>query len=165
MTEVVPLEVLKPGHWIRTRNGRDAEVLERPFVSASGRGSGVRVAYLEPGPFGTLRRTGEEERLGAAPADRLLGVVPPTTWRERVAVALHYVPESENGPAEYRAETLSGVPNNATISGGDERLSRAALEKLLGSLWLMGFRGTVEVSDGSGDSGGAFQRYEVQVSD
>lgn len=151
--------LLKPGHRIRTRDGREAEVLEEALE-----GGAVRVAYLVPyGPFGVPGRTGGEDLLGGGEVEALLGAVPPDSWRERVAIVLHHVPESDEGPAEYRAETISGVPNDVKVEGGGGS-ARTALEHLLGGLWLMGFRGTVEVSEGSGDTGEAFRRYEVEVS-
>ncbi len=70
------------------------------------------------------------------------------------------MPDSEDGPAEYRAETLSGTPNNVMVRGGHENSARGALNHLLGGLALMGFSGMVSVSDGSGEG---FEKYEVEV--
>lgn len=156
------LGILQPGHRIRTRTGREAEVLPEP--SSTSAGSSIRVAYLEEdgGPFGTVARTGEEDLLGAEDVELLRGVVPPTSWREQVVVVLHHLPESEEGPAEYRAETLSGVPNDVVVSGGSQGSSWEALNHLLGGLSLMGFNGTAIVEDGAGRG---FDRYEIEVPD
>jgi hypothetical protein len=94
--------------------------------------------------------------------DALLGAVPPATWKQEITVVLQHVPESDDGPSEYRAETLSGVPNDVVISGGSQSSSREALDHLLGGLSLMGFSGTVVVED---DAGRGFDRYEVEVPD
>lgn len=149
------LNLLRPGHRVRTQEGREAEVL-----GESPEGSAVRVAYLgAEGPYGIRERTGAEDSLGGGEIEALLGAEPPRAWRERLAVVLHYIPESNEGTAEYRAETLSGAPGGVTVSGGGAS-GKAALDHLLGGLWLMGFRGTAEVSDGSGEE---FRRYEVEV--
>lgn len=150
------LNLLRPGHRITTRDGREAEVLEVILDGAT-----VRVGYLDGagGPFGSPMRTGEETVVGAEEVDALLGAVSPTDWRRGVDVVLHYVPESEDGPAEYRAETLSGVPNDVVVRGGGDS-PRGALNHLLGGLALMGFSGTVLVDDAAGEN---FERYEIQV--
>lgn len=152
------LDLLQAGHRIRTRNGREAEVLEVRD------GKAIQVAYLHNAedPFNVPKRTGDTELLGAEEVDALLGAVPPTDWDRELAVILHYVPESDDGPAEYRAETLSGVPNGVVVRGGSENSARGALNHLLGGLALMGFRGVVSVDDAAGEG---FERYEIEVPD
>lgn len=149
--------ILRPGHRVRTLDGREAEVLE-----PAREGTTVRVAYLDEraGPFNTPRRTGEEEMIDGEHVQALLGAIPPSTWREEIVVVLHYVPESDEGPPEYRAETLFGVPNDVVISGGSPDSAQGALNHLLGDLTLMGFSGTVTVEDGSAHD---FDRYQVEV--
>lgn len=73
---------------------------------------------------------------------------------------LHYITESEDGSAEYRAETLSGVPNSVVVYGGSDSSPQEALNHLLGGLLLMGFSGTVVVEDGAREGS---ERYEVEV--
>lgn len=130
------LNLLRPGHRVRTRDGREAEV-----IGESPEGSAVRVAYLgAEGPFGIRERTGAEDLLGGEEVEALLGAEPPVSWHERVSVVLHHVPESEEGPEEYRAETLSGVPNDVKIEGGGGS-ARAALDHLLGGAVAHGLPG------------------------
>lgn len=149
--------IFRPGHRVRTSDGRQAEVLELMPDEVS-----VRLIYLdeEGGPFGVTRRTGEEEVVGGEHIQALLGAVASSTWREEVVVVLHYVPESEEGPPEYRAETLFGVPNDVVVSGGSSESAQEALNHLLGGLALMGFRGTVSIEDGAGER---FERYRINV--
>lgn len=151
--------ILRPGHRIKATDGRQAEVLERLPEDMA-----VRVVYLDEtyGPFGTPRRTTDEAVLGADDVGGLLGAVPPAAWREEITVVLHHFPESPEGPAEYRAETLSGVPNDVVVSGGSPVSSRDALDHLLGGLSLMGFSGTAIVED---NSSSARNKYEVEVPD
>lgn len=126
------LNLLRPGHRVGTRDGREAEV-----IGESPEGDALRVVYLvEEGPFGIRERTRAEELLGGGEVETLLGAEPPVSWRERLAVVLHYVPESEEDPAEYRPETLSGVPNGVKAGGGS---TQETLNHLLGGLRLMGF--------------------------
>lgn len=147
--------ILRPGHRIRTSDGRQAEVLEE-----SREGAAVRIGYLDDaGPFGVPRHTGEEDLVGGEEVAVLMGVVPPSTWKKVVTVILHYIAESEDGPAEYRAETLSGVPNDVVVNGGSDSSAQEALNHLLGGLLLMGFSGTVVVEDGARED---FERYEVE---
>lgn len=149
--------ILRPGHKVRTSDGRQAEVLEPMPDEVS-----VRLAYLdeEGGPFGVARRTGEEQVVVGEHIQALLGAVAPSSWREEVVVVLHYVPGSKEGSPEYRAETLSGVPNDVVISGGSADSARGALDHLLGGLASIGFIGTIAVEDGSGRE---FERYRVEV--
>ncbi len=148
--------ILRPGHRIRTSDGRQAEVLEE-----SREGAVVRIGYLDDaGTFGVPARTGEEDLVGGEEVAVLMGAVPPSTWKREVTVILHYMTESEDGPAEYRAETLSGVPNNVVVNGGSDSSPQEALNHLLGGLLLMGFSGTVLVEDGAREE---FERYEVEV--
>lgn len=149
--------ILRPGHRIKTMEGRQAEVLEQLPEDVA-----VRAVYLDEagGPFGSSRRTAEEALLGVDDVEALLGAVPPTVWREAVTIVLHYVTESPEGLAEYRAETLSGVPNDVVVSGGSPVSSRDALDHLLGGLSLMGFSGTAIVED---NSSSARNKYEVEV--
>lgn len=159
------LELLQPGHRIRTRAGREAEVLPGSQPDRAEDDDGIRVAYIDGhgGPFGIPVRTDEEDVLGTGDVEALLGAAPPSSWREQAVIVLHYVPESAEGSAEYRAETLQGIPNDVKVQGSSEESARAALNHLLGGLFLMGFRGTVLVEDGSGESGEAFERFEVEV--
>lgn len=130
--------ILRPGHRVKMTDGRQVEVLESAREDAA-----IRVAYLDEagGPFGSPLRTAEEALVSAADLEALLGVVPPVAWRQEITVVLHHAPETEEGPAEYRAETLSGVPNDVIVSGGSETSSQQALNHLLGGLSLMGFSG------------------------
>ena len=80
------LEILRPGHRIRTRYGREAEVLEEVREGAT-----VRVAYLGDagGPFGVPARTSEEELIGDEDVETLLGVVPPSAWQRALYGVRH----------------------------------------------------------------------------
>jgi hypothetical protein len=149
--------LLRPGHWIRITGGREAEVLE-----ASEDGRSIKAVYLSgfQGPFGMLERTREIETIDGSAVEALLDAVPQAAWNGELNIVLHYIPVSDDGPAEYVAETLSGVPNGVKVQGGDPYSARGALEHLLGGLALMGFSGVVSVNDGSGRE---FQRYETQV--
>lgn len=44
---------------------------------------------------------------------------------------------SDEGPVEYRAETLSGLSNDVIVSHGSQISSHEALEHLLGILVMM----------------------------
>lgn len=153
------LDLLKPGHRIRVKDGREAEVMEEAGSSAA-----IKVCYLNTtaNPFGTPLRTEEEDVVGGDEIEALVGAVPPTEWGAEVVVLLHHLPNSEYGPAEYRAETLSGVPNEVKIQGGNGTSSRHALNHLLGGLMLLGFNGRVLVEDGSGKK---LERYEIELSE
>lgn len=150
------ISILRSGHRIRTENGLQAEVMEHVEDGAA-----VRVAYLDEdgGPFGVPRYTGEEARVEPGEIGALLGAVPPSSWRT-ISVVLHHTPATDEEPAEYRAETLSGVPNDVIVSGGSQISSQEALEHLLGGLFLMGFSGTIIVEDSAGQGS---RRYEVEV--
>lgn len=134
-------------------------------LSSWPKGDGIRIAYLEEGDgqYGIPARTGEEDVLSARDVESLHGAMPHGAWQEQVVVVLHHVSESGEEPAEYRAETLWGVPNDVKVSGGSEDSAEAALNHLFGGMFLMGFRGTVQVDDASGESGEAFRRYDAEV--
>ncbi len=148
------LWILKPGHKIRTHEGAEAEVL-----SETEDGEWIRVRYLgsdDPMFAGT------EDLAHKAEVEALLGMVVAGSWGDRVTVIVHYRPEDQDFGGGYEATTLTGVPHNVIVTGGDEDSAEGALDQLLDGLRAFGFRGRVAVEDATGL--GRPQRYEVDLS-
>lgn len=155
MSEVrMYLNILKPGHRIRLRNGATARVL-----SEAGDGDSVEVEYLETEdntpPAGTRSMVVEEE------VEVLLGVAHPRAWEGEVSVVLHHASESEDSEAYFEAVTMKGVPYGVSVSGGDPESAEDALTQLCNGLRAFGFRGRVLVQDVT--KLGQAERYEVSL--
>lgn len=68
------LNLLKRGYKVRTRSGREAEVIEESLAGAP-----VRIGYLDngSGAFGVPFPTGEWDLLSGGDVEALLGSAPP----------------------------------------------------------------------------------------
>ncbi len=82
-------------------------------------------------------------------------------WEEKVTVVVHRVPESEGFEGGFEATTMTGVPHNVSVTGGDPSSAEGALNHLLDGLRAFGFAGRVAVEDAT--YVGGVQRYEVRV--
>lgn len=149
------LWLLRPGHRIRTRDGAEAEVL-----AETEDGEWIKVRYLEAED--DLSLVGTEDLVSDSEVEALLGVVRRGTWGDKVIVMLHHIPEDEGFEGGYEADTVTGVPNNVKITGGDPDSKQGALDHLLGGLAALGFTGRVDVNDATDP--GPVERYEIDIS-
>ncbi len=82
-----------------------------------------------------------------------------TKWGVKVTVVLHHVPENEEFEGGYEAVTMTGVPENVTVTGSDRDSAVDALNHLIAGLRAFGFTGRIAVDDATYIGG--IQRYEV----
>jgi hypothetical protein len=97
--------------------------------------------------------------LNEGDVEALLGVARKPGWGDEVTVILHYISESEEYEEEYEAVTMTGVPHNVSITGGDRDSAEVALDQLLAALRTFGFAGRVAVEDAT--KLGGVERYEL----
>lgn len=146
------LHYLRPGHKIKMRDGAEAEVL-----SETEDGEWIRIRYL--GGADEPLFAGTEDLAHKNEIEALLGAVVGGSWGDRVMVIVHYRPEDQDFGGGYEATTLTGVPHNVIVTGGDEDSAEGALNQLLDGLKAFGFRGRVAVQDATGL--GRPERYEL----
>jgi hypothetical protein len=146
------LQILKPGHKVKLRDGAVAKVL-----AETGDGNSIRVEYLESG--GSSSPVGAEAMVDEREIEALLGVAHPRTWGEEATAILHHVPESEDSEAGFEAVTMKGVPYGVVVTGHDPDSAEGALNNLLDGLRAFGFEGRLSVEDVTRP--GTVERYEV----
>lgn len=124
-------------------------------------GTWIKVRYLKSADDPSL--AGTEDIVGVGEVEVLLGMAIKGSWGEKVTVIVHYRREDEDFGGGYEATTITGVPYNVIVTGGDEDSAEGALSHLLSGLEAFGFRGSVAVENAT--IPGHVERYEVDVSD
>ena len=65
-------------------------------------------------------------------------------WSEKKTVVVHCVPDSKECKGDFKAATITGVPNNASVGGSGSETARSAFDYLNG-LRTLGFADGVAV--------------------